>query len=210
VGADCAAPVEDGFLFRFPAGRAAAIRYDPPAGEAVRKAPRVPVSARELVVARPTAALLSSIAMNLSDAEQVTALIASQRQSRPDLNVPYVAPTTDIEKRLAAMFEELLGVERVGILDDFFSLGGHSLLAMMLINRLRNAFQVELPITVLFDQAFTVATMAQTVTRFQRSAGSESTPDALKHLLETLSDDEVRALLPERSPISGKSGPEKA
>ena len=61
------------------------------------------------------------------------------------MDVPYVAPATETEKQLAAMFEQLLGVERVGTLDDFFSLGGHSLLAMMLINRVRNAFQVEIP-----------------------------------------------------------------
>ena len=187
-------------VFRFSARSAAAIRFDPSpvATPPVPKAPTIPgvaAPAGGSADARAKSALLSSIATNLWDAEQIAALIASQRVARPDLDVPYVEPKTDNEKQLAAMFSALLGVEQVGIHDDFFSLGGHSLLAMMLINRVRAAFEVELPITVLFDEAFTVAALARTVDRMRGHPAVDAAPDALERSLDSLSDDEVRALL---------------
>ena len=63
----------------------------------------------------------------------------------------YEAPRTPVEEVLAAIIAEVLGVSRVGRQDDFFALGGHSLLAMQVISRIREAFQVELPVRVLFE-----------------------------------------------------------
>ncbi|HEX7330143.1 MAG TPA: amino acid adenylation domain-containing protein [Pyrinomonadaceae bacterium] len=80
-------------------------------------------------------------------------------QLRPDLDEAFAAPRTPGEGILASMWEHLLGVERVGINDDFFELGGHSLLAMQLISRVREAFQIEMPLPALFA-APTVATLA--------------------------------------------------
>jgi len=70
---------------------------------------------------------------------------------RRELALPYVAPRTPIEELLAGMFEELLGVERVGIHDSFFELGGHSLQGIRLMSRVGQAFSVELQIQALFD-----------------------------------------------------------
>ncbi len=74
----------------------------------------------------------------------------------------YVAPRTPTEEVLAAIWEGLLGSSRVGLHDDFFDLGGHSLLAMQVISRARQAFDVELPLEVLFESP-TVARLAARV-----------------------------------------------
>ncbi|RKH40633.1 non-ribosomal peptide synthetase, partial [Corallococcus sp. AB050B] len=63
----------------------------------------------------------------------------------------FIAPRNDTEAQLAALFAEVLRVERVGIRDDFFALGGHSLLATQVVSRVRAAFAVELPLRALFE-----------------------------------------------------------
>ena len=63
----------------------------------------------------------------------------------------FVAPRSPIEKRLAEMLASLLGLDQVGITDNFFMLGGHSLLGTQLISHLRGAFGIELGLRTLFD-----------------------------------------------------------
>ncbi|MUL39086.1 type I polyketide synthase [Gloeocapsopsis dulcis] len=83
----------------------------------------------------------------------------SSRHSRPNLKNAYVAPSNDVERKLADIFQELLGIEPIGIHDNFFALGGDSLTGTVLISQVRKHFQVELPIRSLFE-APTVAELA--------------------------------------------------
>jgi amino acid adenylation domain-containing protein len=75
---------------------------------------------------------------------------------------PFVAPRTPLEEQIAAMWSELLNVERVGALDNFFDLGGHSLLTTQLVSRMRAAFQLEVPLPTFFEDP-TVSGLAQAV-----------------------------------------------
>ncbi|MEH2216148.1 MAG: beta-ketoacyl synthase N-terminal-like domain-containing protein [Nostoc sp.] len=75
----------------------------------------------------------------------------SSRHSRPNLKNIYVAPTNDVEQKLVEVFQELLGIEPVGIHDSFFALGGDSLTGTVLISQLRKSFQIELPVRSLFE-----------------------------------------------------------
>jgi len=83
-------------------------------------------------------------------------------QARPELEKAYVAPRTSSEEVLAALWANVLGLDRVGIHDNFFDLGGHSLLATQLISRVRDVFQIEAPLRWVFD-ASTVAAFSQTL-----------------------------------------------
>ncbi len=76
---------------------------------------------------------------------------AQKLHPRPQLNNPYVAPRTEIEKKIADLWQQLLGLEQIGIYDNFFDLGGHSLLATQVISRLRTTLKVELPLYQLFE-----------------------------------------------------------
>ena len=67
------------------------------------------------------------------------------------LDEEYVEPRTPTEELLAGIFAQLLGIERVGVSDNFFNLGGHSLLATQLISRVRELFKVEVPLHSLFE-----------------------------------------------------------
>ncbi|WP_081858587.1 type I polyketide synthase [Pseudorhizobium pelagicum] len=81
---------------------------------------------------------------------------------RPDLASAYVAPRSPVEETLASFWQSLLGVERVGIDDNFFDLGGHSLIAVRLFRMIKSQWGVDLPMSVLFE-APTVAACAERI-----------------------------------------------
>jgi amino acid adenylation domain-containing protein len=108
-----------------------------------------------------------------------------------EAQAPYVAPRDREETAIAAVFAQVLGVERVGIHDDFFSLGGHSLRAMQVASRLRDALDLEVPLADLFAHP-TPAALAARI-----RAGEDERMAVLLAELEGLSEGEVRAELGE-------------
>lgn len=76
---------------------------------------------------------------------------SGQKFQRPDLDSDYAAPRNDVERTLVGFWEELLGVDQVGVEDSFFDLGGHSLIAVRLFAMVKKAYRVEFPISVLFE-----------------------------------------------------------
>ncbi|HEV8267888.1 MAG TPA: polyketide synthase dehydratase domain-containing protein, partial [Thermoanaerobaculia bacterium] len=71
--------------------------------------------------------------------------------ARPNLAAELVAPRNEVERTLASMWREVLGLKQVGIHDDFFELGGQSLVAVRLFNKIRKRFGVDLPLSTLFE-----------------------------------------------------------
>ncbi|MFE0461113.1 amino acid adenylation domain-containing protein [Kitasatospora sp. NPDC058965] len=105
--------------------------------------------------------------------------------ARPVEQREYLAPRDPAEEAVAGFWCEVLGVDRVGVLDDFFALGGHSLLATRVLARIRAAFGIELPLRLLFE-ATTVADLADAVST------------AVEAEVAELTDDEVEALLAQK------------
>ncbi|MCT7951957.1 amino acid adenylation domain-containing protein [Ancylothrix sp. C2] len=77
-----------------------------------------------------------------------------------DFPEDYVAPRTSVEEKLVKIWANILGKKQVSVYDNFFELGGHSLLATQLISRIRNSFEIELPLSHVFE-APTVASLAK-------------------------------------------------
>jgi acyl carrier protein len=105
--------------------------------------------------------------------------------ARPDLGAEFVAPRTPLEATLVNIWSQLLGIERVGIHDNFFHLGGHSLLVTQLVVRLRETLQLELPVHSLFETP-TIAALATRIEmlRWAAQAPSASSDDLDEDLEE--------------------------
>jgi amino acid adenylation domain-containing protein len=100
------------------------------------------------------------------------------RAARPSITARYAAPRDATEQRLAAIWERLLGVEPVGVLDDFIELGGHSLLATRVATAITQEFGVSVPLRRLLERR-TVAGLAELVTELGGAADTASPEEAL-------------------------------
>lgn len=84
-------------------------------------------------------------------AEQFSAVAARPLYARPDIGTPYAPPESPTEIKIAEIWQTLLGIESVGIYDNFFQLGGNSLVGIQLATHLRDAFQVNIALTAVFE-----------------------------------------------------------
>ena len=106
--------------------------------------------------------------------------------SSASLPSEFVAPRSEAEQQLAAIWSEVLALDRIGVNDNFFELGGNSLLSLRLISRVRATFSVDLPLIALFT-APTVAELAMAVEKMR----SESRPEATRSAGRPVSDGPV-------------------
>ncbi len=107
---------------------------------------------------------------------------------------PFLAPRNNLERLLAGMWAEFLGVERVGVHDNFFELGGHSLLVTQLVSRLRDMLKLRVSIAEFFG-APTVARLAETISRQEENQEQIEKIDRAALKLATLSDEQKQQLL---------------
>jgi amino acid adenylation domain-containing protein len=114
----------------------------------------------------------------------------------------YVAPRNPVEEAVARIWAEVLGVERVGIHDNFFDLGGHSLLATQALSHIQQEFPVDIPLRRLFEEP-TVATLALAITQGQGEPRNGAIgkvtlmEDHILSHLDQMSDEEVDSMLRE-------------
>jgi FkbH-like protein/FkbM family methyltransferase len=195
AGAAYRQPVDGGSRYAFPAEFAAAVAYQPPAAALPHAGEDADAgSAASAAGSRGDPARLARVATELGSAEQVLQAIRARTRKRPARHAAaYVAPRTPIEQAVADVLAELLRLERVGADDDFFGLGGHSILAVQVASRLRDLFQVDLPLRVFFSSsgAFTVAELAKAIEQYQIEQADPEEIAALMKELDGLSDEEV-------------------
>jgi surfactin family lipopeptide synthetase C len=128
-------------------------------------------------------------------------------QDRTELDKSFLAPRTAVERVLTQMYADVLGVERVGIRDDFFSdLGGHSLLATQLVSRVRDVFQIDLPLRAAFDRPTVMELAEQILADPSRRSRAERTAALLLTVAECSDDDAEVKLMQKHTPDSATSG----
>lgn len=117
----------------------------------------------------------TSLPQRLARRQQKASLPGKNLYGRPALWTEYVAPRNDIEERVVAIWQQVLGIEKIGVDDNFFELGGHSLLATQLHNQLHHEFGVELSLQRLFADA-TAAGVAKGIARGLAEGGHTDKP----------------------------------
>ena len=115
-------------------------------------------------------------------------------RARTEADGDYAPPQNEVEAAMAALWEELFGLQRLGVNDNFFELGGNSLLGIQLISRVRKDFQIELPLNTLFESP-TAAGLAAAIaeTRLREKEAEEI--ERLLREIESLSPAELQATL---------------
>ncbi|GAB4194989.1 MAG: hypothetical protein OHK0022_11410 [Roseiflexaceae bacterium] len=114
-----------------------------------------------------------------SSAAEILKQVKAQRQTRPlyprpTLGTSYVAPGSDLEISIAALWGDVLGIEQIGIHDNFFELGGNSLLGIDLIARMRKELRLDKLQTYVLYEAPSVAAMAEYIVQLQTEAQQET------------------------------------
>lgn len=119
---------------------------------------------------------------------------AKLNYQRPPLANAYIPPSNEIEHTLTEIWQQLLGIEVIGIHDNFFELGGDSLFASQLVAKVSKIFEIELPYKS-FYSAPTVAELASIIIqKLTQQTDQEALAQALAEI-EQLSEDEVQSIL---------------
>lgn len=124
---------------------------------------------------------------------------------RPMLEGEFQAPGNEIEEKLSFIWQEVIGLHRIGINDNFFALGGHSLMASQVVARIRDTFHIELPLSRAFESP-TISELSLEIRQLIDARPNHTTPHAVrseaerKELLskiDQLSEEEIDSLLQE-------------
>lgn len=112
----------------------------------------------------------------------------------PEVDNNFVAPRNPLEETIAGIWAEVLKTEKVGVHDNFFDAGGHSLLAVRVLSRMSRAFELTLPLKVLFESP-TVARLAKAVENNQAPGATPGDLELVVADLENMSEKDAQQVL---------------
>ena len=107
---------------------------------------------------------------------------------RPDLSTDYEPPTNELQEFILDIWEKILGIKEIGIMDDWFELGGDSLTVTQLIARVREVYPVEVSVNIFFENP-TIAGLAEMI------------EELLYEKVQGLSEEELDALVEQEKEI---------
>lgn len=125
--------------------------------------------------------------------------------ARPNLQSTYVAPRTPREKQILVHWQNMLGIDQIGVYDNFFELGGHSLVGTQIITWLRKTFDVELPLRVIFESP-TIADIARVIEEHTKADIPPKAPQTIPsikreaRLLQRLDDGHRAKIMTDSAP----------
>ncbi len=108
----------------------------------------------------------------------------STTRERPDISTPYVTPTNQMEETIAGIWKKFLGIEKVGIHDNFFELGATSLDIIQVNNKLKDALGRNIPVVRMFEFP-TIGTLAK---KLSADETGENQPDSKRDRSEEIED----------------------
>ena len=140
------------------------------------------------------AAFLFMDALPVTNGKLDRTALPEPNNSRPALAVPLVLARSSIEDKLAKIWAEVLGIDELGIYDNFFDLGGHSLAATRIVSLVLKQFQLEIPLRSLFESP-TIAQMGQVIAEYHGRQIDVGELDRLLTEIETMTEGEAQKLL---------------
>jgi acyl carrier protein len=105
------------------------------------------------------------------------------------------APSNEVEQIIVNIWQDLFGIERIGVHENFFDLGGNSLLAIQIITQVRKAFEIELPMSSFFNDMPTVAGHARVVMEHQFNDSEREELANLISEIERLPPSDLQAII---------------
>lgn len=166
------------------------------------------VSAEKQLVSRLRAELKSQLQQQMMPAAYVVLdriplttngkidydLLPLPDDSRPQVQQPYAPPRNAVERVMADIWKDVLGIAEVGIHDSFFDLGGHSLSATQVVTRMREIFQIDFPLRLIF-QSSTIAELSHALREAETVPGKMEKIANLLEKVRAMSDDELVSLI---------------
>ncbi|MDF5727930.1 MAG: beta-ketoacyl synthase N-terminal-like domain-containing protein [Rhizonema sp. PD38] len=138
----------------------------------------------------------NAVAVSTALEKLVQTRLSKSKHPRPNLHNAYAVPRNETEQTIALIWQELFGLEQVGIYDNFFELGGNSLLAIQILSRLRDVFQVQINLHSFFETQ-TLADLADVIEQLHAQQDEEKKMQILMRL-QHLSEEEVDAEIQKR------------